>query len=198
VLLHEARKILEEIVRIVRAGCGFGVVLNAEDGLGFVLHAFDGVVVQVHVGDFDLRVFEGIRVYAEAMVLRSDFDFAGTVVDDGMVGAVMSEFQLVGLAAERQAKDLMAETDAKDRRFADKLFDLRCLMFEGFRISRAVGKEDAIGAERENIFSGRVRGDDGDARAYFDKVAEDVALNAVIVGDDVEMIIGASGYFVGR
>ena len=38
-----------------------------------------------------------------------------------LVGAVVAELELVGLAAERQAQDLMAEADAEDRLLAEQL-----------------------------------------------------------------------------
>jgi len=51
---HRVGELSEEIVRIVRAWGGFGVVLDAEQGQVFVAHAFVGVVVEIDVGDFDV------------------------------------------------------------------------------------------------------------------------------------------------
>ena len=52
--LHGVGELREEIMRIVRARGGFGVVLHAEHGQVFVAHAFVGVVVEIDVGDFDV------------------------------------------------------------------------------------------------------------------------------------------------
>ena len=54
-------EIVEQVVRIVRAGRGFGVVLHAEDRVVAVAEAFERLVVQVHVGDVDFVQVERIR-----------------------------------------------------------------------------------------------------------------------------------------
>ena len=105
------------------AGGGFGVVFDAKDGVVAVAHAFDGVVVEVHVGNGDVRIGEGVGVDTEAVVLRGDFDFVGGVIDDGVIGAVVAKFKFVGFAAEGKAENLVAETDAEDGDLADELFD---------------------------------------------------------------------------
>ena len=50
-LPHTAQKSAEEIVAVVRAGRGFGVVLHAEGRQFAVGEAFDGAVVQAAVGN---------------------------------------------------------------------------------------------------------------------------------------------------
>ena len=47
-------KIVEQIVRIVRAGRGFGMILHAEHRLAAMTEAFERLVVQIDVRDFDI------------------------------------------------------------------------------------------------------------------------------------------------
>ena len=89
--LHRVGELREEIARIVRAGGGFGVVLDAEQGHVFVAHAFVGVVVEVDVGDFDVARGQRFRIDAEAVILGGDFHFFGEQVLNGMIRAVMAE-----------------------------------------------------------------------------------------------------------
>ena len=67
-------EIVEQVVRIVRAGRGFGVVLHAEDRLAAVAEAFERLVVQVDVRDFDVVQVERIGIDREAVVVRGDLD----------------------------------------------------------------------------------------------------------------------------
>jgi hypothetical protein len=69
---HELHEIVEQVVRIVRAGRGLGVVLHAEHRILAVAEAFERLVVQVDVGDFDLVEVERIRVHREAVIVRGD------------------------------------------------------------------------------------------------------------------------------
>ena len=110
-----------------------------------------------------------------------------------MIGAAVAEFELVGLAAEGEAEELVAEADAEDGLLADELADVGDLGDEGLGIAGAVGEEDAVGVEGEDVFGGGERGDDGDAAAGVHEAAEDVVLDAVIVGDDVEARFGGGG-----
>ena len=73
-LLHQLDEVVEQVVRIVRAGRGLGVILDAEDRLAAVAEAFERLVVQVDVGDFDLVEVERIRVDGEAVIVGGDLD----------------------------------------------------------------------------------------------------------------------------
>ena len=52
---HEFDEVVEEVVRIVRPGRGFRVILHAEDRLAAMAEAFERLVVQIDVRDFDVR-----------------------------------------------------------------------------------------------------------------------------------------------
>ena len=83
-------------MRIVRAGCGFRVVLHAEERQRFVAQAFERLVVQVNVGQLDLVGVDGVGIDSEVVVVRRDFYLAGRVVAHWMIAAVMAELELVG------------------------------------------------------------------------------------------------------
>ena len=86
-------------MRIVRAGRGLRVVLDAEERQVSVAHAFERLVVQVQVRQFDFALRERVRIDGEVVVVGGDFYFAGLQPLYWMVAAVMSEFQFEGFAA---------------------------------------------------------------------------------------------------
>ena len=63
---------------------------------------------------------------------------------------------------------------------------------ERLRIAGAVREEDAVGLEREHVFGGGERGHDGDAAADLHQAAQDVVLDAEIVGHHVVARLGAA------
>ena len=79
----------------------------------------------------------------------------------------------------------MAEADAEDRRLADQFADLRGLVLERLGIAGAVREKHAVGLERQHVFGGGARRDNRHAAAGVDQAAQDVALDAEIVGDHV-------------
>ena len=135
-------------------------------------------------------VVERIGIDREAVVVRGDFDALRQLVDDRMVGAAVAEFQFVGFAAEGEAENLVAEADAEDRRLADEAADVVDLGVQRLGVAGAVREEDAVGFEREDVFGGGERGHDRDVAAGVDEAAQDVLLDAEIVGDHVEARLG--------
>ena len=98
----------------MRSGRSLRMILNAENRLAFVSHAFDGPVVQIDAIDRNIGR-QGGGIDREAMVLRSDFNFAGLQILHRLVRTAMSEFQFECLAAKRLSQNLMSETDAESR-----------------------------------------------------------------------------------
>src|SRR5258708_5179056 len=113
-IVHQFYEVVEQVVRIVRAGRSLGMVLDAEDGFAAMAEAFERVVIEIDVGEVDVVCVERLGVDREAVVVRGDFDASGGLVEDGMVAAAMSEFQFEGLAAEGEAEDLLAQADAEN------------------------------------------------------------------------------------
>src|SRR5262249_27556416 len=125
-------------------------------------------------------------IHTEAVVLRSDFNPSGQLVADRMIDAVMSELELVGLAAQGQSEHLVSEADSEDRSLADQLADVLRLALQGLVISRAVREEHAVGIEREDFFRAGQRRDDRDFAAMLHESAQDVVLDSEIVGDNMQ------------
>jgi|GEM_PF-5136877 len=66
-------KLIKQITAIMRAGCGFRMVLHGEGRFAFNMDTFNALVVQVHMGNLDMiRFFHRFRIYTKAVVLGSD------------------------------------------------------------------------------------------------------------------------------
>src|SRR4051812_48072440 len=101
---HLPDEVVEEPERIVRAGAGLRVVLDAPGRDVEQPDALDGPVVEVHVGELGLpevalEPLAGLAAHGEAVVLRGDRDAARAQVLDRMVGPAVAERQLEGLQA---------------------------------------------------------------------------------------------------
>src|SRR5208337_231040 len=113
-LPHERSELIEEILTIVRAGGGFGVVLNAENRKPLVAHALGSLVIEIDVAELDVAGKRG-RIDREAVVLGGDLDPAGSLVTHRVIGPAMAELELERLASEGLAHDLVSQADAKNR-----------------------------------------------------------------------------------
>jgi hypothetical protein len=153
----------EEVVGIVRAGAGLGVVLNAEGLVLAVAQAGDRAVVEIDVGDLDIGR-EGGGIDRVAVVLRGNGDSSSAEVFDGLVRAAMAEFEFEGFSTEGASEDLVAEADAEKRFFADELAGGFAGVIEGLGIAGAVRKENAVGAEGEDFVGRGGGGEDGDIK----------------------------------
>src|ERR1044071_7666586 len=92
---HHLDEVAEEVVAVVRARARLGVVLHGDDGQVTMAEAFDRPVVEVRVGQDQLRLLrEGLGVDGEAMVLRRHLDMPRLQVLHGMVRAAMAELEL--------------------------------------------------------------------------------------------------------
>ena len=104
-----------------------------------------------------------------------------------MVGAVMALMHLDGPGAERQASIWWPRQMPKTGLpVATSFLDLGHGIFAGRgRIARAVRQEDAVGLERQDVLGRVRRRHDGDPAAGPARQAQDVALHAVVDGDDM-------------
>src|SRR6185436_14176738 len=75
--LHELTEAMEEVVRIVRAGRCFGVVLHREHRQLAVPQSLARVVVEVHVARLPAVRGDRLRVDGEAVILRRDLYLPG-------------------------------------------------------------------------------------------------------------------------
>ncbi len=127
------------------------------------------------------------------VVLAGDLDPAGGLVAHGVVAAVVAEAQLVGVAAEREPEDLVPETDPEHRRSTYQ----STYRIDGSGhcggITRTVGQEDTIRLTSEDVLRGRRRRNDFDATTHAEKMLQDGALDAEVVGDDAERRVVTAG-----
>ena len=107
-----------------------------------------------------------------------------------VVGAVVAELELVGLAAQRQPEDLVAEADAEHRQLRPRQLARR---FDRVadrgrdRRGRSTGRRrpaSCASTSRAGVVAGTTR----DPAARRAQPAQDAALDAEVVGDDVEAL----------
>ena len=147
---------VEEVVGVVRAGGGLGVVLHREGRDVEGAEALDDVVVESDVADLDaavagraveLAVDRGVD--REAVVVRGDLDAAGGLVEHRLVDAAVPERELVGAEAEGAAEQLVAEADAEERQpVVEHAAQQRDVAVRGGRVARAVRVEHRDGLDR--------------------------------------------------
>ncbi len=80
----------------------------------------------------------------------------------------------------------MAEADAKDGDAAEKLLNVFDSVAYGLGVTRAVRKENAVGLQFHNVLGRRLRGHHPDIAVMIDKKAQDILLDAEVVGGDAE------------
>jgi hypothetical protein len=159
---------------------------DAEDRRFLVPQPLDGLVVEVDMGHFDI-CRQRLGIDGETVVLRSDVHFPGAQILHRLVPTAMAELELEGLRPAGQAEDLVAEADAEDgdARHHDPPGRLDGVG-AGLGVAGAVGEEDSIGLQGQHIFCRSSRRDDGNIAALSAQLAQDVVLDAEVVGDDVE------------
>ncbi len=80
----------------------------------------------------------------------------------------------------------MAEADAENGDASEKLLNIFDGVPDGLGITGTVRKEDAIGLEVHDVLGGRLRWDDPDVAVVIDEKAQDILLDAKVVGSDAE------------
>src|SRR6187549_3305506 len=81
----------------------------------------------------------------------------------------------------------MPEANTENRLFTEQTAHAVDSVGQGGGVAGAVRKEDAVRVERERGLGRGVGGHDRDLEAAVDQAAQDVALGAVVEGDDVEV-----------
>ena len=107
-LLHQLNKFTKQILRVLRAGRSLGMILDRKQRESFMAQSFNGMIIQIGVNDLDLAGVEAFGIDAESVILRGDPDAALFLILDGMIGAVMAEFQFVRFPAKRETDDLIS------------------------------------------------------------------------------------------
>src|SRR5438309_10349245 len=119
------------------------------------------------------------------MVLRGDEYAAVVVIFDRMIRTVVAELHLQRLCADGEAHDLLAEADTESWNLARNEFARRSDRVVARRgIARTVRQEHAIGLERKYVSRGSLCRHHRHLAAAIYQHAQDVALDAEVVGDD--------------
>mmetsp|Transcript_21341 Transcript_21341/g.53757 ORF Transcript_21341/g.53757 Transcript_21341/m.53757 type:complete len:458 (-) Transcript_21341:84-1457(-) len=160
------------------------MVLDAERLHGGVHHAGAGAIVEVDVCHLHTLGQRG-GVDRKVMVLRADLDATCGHVANGVVAAVVAEGQLEGLGAEGLAKDLVAHADAKHGQLAHNLLGGVHGVGHGGGITGAVAEEHAIRVHGEHLRGRGASGHNGNVAPERRKAAQDVGLDAKVVGHNL-------------
>src|SRR5258707_858156 len=190
-LVHQSCEAIEEITDVVRPRARFGMPLETERRPVGARETLQAAVEQRYVRRFQIRR-KRVRIDGEAVVLAGDDDRSARQILHRVVGTVMPEFHFHGLRARGETHELVAEADAERRRpGVDDFADRTDRVVAGLRVPRAVGQKHSGRLEREDFLRARLRGKNRDATAALDQHAQYVALDAVVVSDDVEAPAGA-------
>src|SRR5215211_729259 len=120
-VVYGRQELIKVRYSVVGARSRFRMVLDSEHRQLTMADPFDGPIIQVHVGNLEIRRSADTRLvtlHGEAVVLRSDQDSPGPHLFHGVVSPAMAIRKFFRRAAERQAEELMTEADAEHRRSA--------------------------------------------------------------------------------
>ena len=185
---HFRNKTFEKVITVLRAGTGFGVVLNRKDRA--VGHADTAVraIKERNMG-FDDTLWKRLTVDGKAVIHRSDFHLAGFKVLDRVVGPVMTVVHLDRFGAQCQRKHLVAKTNSEDRQIrgvedrADHWDRIGACC--GW-IAGTVGQENAIGIMGQNLLGRGGCRKDSHVATRRGEAAQNIALGAIVEGDNLE------------
>src|SRR5262245_17254344 len=164
------------------------MVLHGKDRELAMTQSFYGSIVQVEVRNLE-RWSSGntgfIPFHRETVVLRRDQNPAALEIANWMVSAAVAVRELHGISTERESYQLMSEADTEDRYFffcnaPDRLGSVT----HGGGIAGTVREEHAIGIALEDGIGRCLRWNHSDTATVILEEPQDVALDAVIVGDN--------------
>src|SRR5690606_15750341 len=101
---------------------------------------------------------QAFGIHGITMVLTADLDLSGSLVQNGLIATPMAELELIGTCAAGEREDLVAHADPEERDTPEEL--LHGVDGVGYcrRISRSVGKKNALGGAGENRRGIRIGG----------------------------------------
>src|SRR3989442_7625755 len=115
-LAREREEVVEDVLVVFGPGSGFGVELDRPDRQRSVRETLDGSIVEVPMAhEQAARRVDRLLVDLKLVVLRRDGDLTAPQIANGMVRAVMAEWQSRRRRSDRAGDQLMAEADAQDR-----------------------------------------------------------------------------------
>src|ERR1700687_558832 len=149
-------------------------------------HAFKSRGVQIYVRQFNFALRQRIGIDREVMVMRGDLDLAAGELLYGMIPAVVAEFQLEGLASERYAGELMSQANSENRLPSHQSPNVVDRIRAGLGIARPVRQEHSVGLQGQHVLRRRLRRDYRHLATFSPQFAQNVLLDAEVVGDYVE------------
>jgi len=134
----------------------------------------------------------------EAVVLAGDLDLAGFEVLDRVIAAAVTLVHLGRTGAQRQRQHLVPEANAKQGHAGlnHRLDHRHGILARRGGIAGTVGEEHAVRPVAQHVLGRRRGGHHRDAATGGGEAAQDVALDAVIDGDDV--VVGRSLFAIAR
>src|SRR2546423_4861315 len=105
-----------------------------------------------------------------------------------MISAVMSKLQLVGFPAESDSRKLMSQADTEDRLPSHEAANVINRVRARLGIAWSVGEKHAVRFQREHIFCLSLRRNNRYFATLAAQFAQDVLLDSIIVGYDVEAL----------
>lgn len=137
----------------MRARGGLWMILDRENWQGPMPHTLKGLVVEVDMGYLNLRIFDGIYIYTEAVVLGGNLHLACQKILYRVVCTTVTEFQLIGLAAKGKPQELVAQANPEDGIVWNQAFDGVNGIGDRLGVPGAIGKYDAIGIHGPDFLS---------------------------------------------
>ncbi|MNM58894.1 hypothetical protein D3C81_701360 [compost metagenome] len=194
ILLNQFNKVVEQTGTIVGARARFGVTLEAEGRTIGAMYALQGAVEQGDVsGTQALR--QAVLVHRKPVVLGGDHDGVVVQAFHRVVGTVMAELHLDGLGTGGQTQQLVTQADAEHRGVGPKEgLDGLDGVVARLGVTGAVGEEDAIRVQRQHLGGRGLGRHYCQAAAAVHQHAQDIALDAKVVGHHVVFqLIGGRG-----
>ncbi len=185
---------VEQTGTVVRARARFGVPLEAEGRTVGAMDALQGPIEQGDVGGAQ-ALRQAVLVHREAVVLGGDHHCVVVQALHRVVGTVVAKLHLDGLGTGGETQQLVTQADAKHRGVGIKEgLDGLDGVVARLGVTWAVGEEDAIRVQRQYLGCRGLGRHHGQAAAAVHQHAQDVALDAKVVGHHVVFeLVGIRG-----
>src|ERR1017187_1271375 len=149
-------------------------------------HAFERIVVQIYVRQLNFALRKRIWIDGKIVVMCGDFDLSARQLLHRMIPAMVAELQLEGLASQSNARELMPQTNPEDWLPSHQPPNIVDRVSTRLRIAWPVRQEHAVWLQRQYVLRRRLRRDHRHLAAISAQFAQDVLLDAEVVGNDVE------------
>src|SRR5262245_57646960 len=180
---HTGKKRCKELTGVVWPGRCFRMKLHRKHGQFPMPHAFNDAVIEVDVRGLE-HIRHGTGINSETVIFGGNEDPFCLQVADWLITTVMPKFQFHGLRTTRQGEDLMPETNAHDRLQTQTFFDLLDNIGQSGGVAWPIREKHPVWLQLKNSFDGCGSRYDGHPTPPVSEAAQDIALDAVIIGYD--------------